>query len=51
MGLLQADRGIDREYFRSDESKETGAGKIIDHLKDIAFLCILVVLLLIFVFH
>jgi hypothetical protein len=49
--LLQADRGLAREYYRSNESKETGTGKIIDHLKDIAFLCILVVLLLTFIFH
>jgi hypothetical protein len=49
--LLQADQGLDGEYFRSNESKETGMGTIIDHLKDIAFLCILVVLLLTFIFR
>jgi len=49
--LLQADRGLDREYFRSDESKGTGASTIVDHLKDIAFLCILAVLLLTFIFR
>jgi hypothetical protein len=49
--LLQAERGLEREYFRSEESKGTGASTILDHLKDIAFLCILVVLLLTFIFR
>jgi hypothetical protein len=49
--LLQTDQRLDGEYFRSDESKETGTGKIVAHLKDLAFLCILVVLLLTFIFR
>jgi hypothetical protein len=49
--LLHADRGLDREYFRADQSKGTGTSTILDHLKDIAFLCILVVLLLAFIFR
>jgi hypothetical protein len=49
--LLQADQGLDREYVRSDEPKGTGTSTILDHLKDIAFLCILVILILTFIFR
>lgn len=51
MDLLQADRGLEREYFRADEPEGTGTSTILDHLKDIAFLCILVVLVLAFIFR
>lgn len=51
MDLLQADQGLDREYVKSDESRGTATSTIRDQLKDIAFLCILVVLLLAFVFR
>jgi len=51
--LLQADQGLDKEYVRSDEPKGTGTSTstILDHLKDIAFLCILVILILTFIFR
>jgi hypothetical protein len=49
--LLQVDTGLDRERVRADESKGTGTSTILDHLKDIAFLCILVILLLTFIFR
>ena len=51
MDLLQVDRRLETEYFRADEPKGTGTSTILDHLKDIAFLCILIVLLLTFIFR
>jgi hypothetical protein len=49
--LLHADRRLERDYFRTDEPKGTARGTILVHLKDIALLCILIVLLLTFIFR
>jgi hypothetical protein len=49
--LLEADQGVDRDHFGNDQSRGAERRKILDPLKDILFLCILVVLLLTFIFR